>query len=365
MFNSMRTLLLAGLVATLLALPAAPAPAEPATRATSPTAPSDRKPRAQQLVSKPVAIPVVNSNDTDVLCAGDGRPYELRGRLVGTRAQVNGRTGAERINVLVHDFTAGGWFWHLRDHPAYDYATRLAQKGEISLVLDRLGYDGSPLADGRSTCLGAQAHMLHQVVQHLRAGAYFFAGDRRKDPVHAARVVLHGHSVGAAIAQLEAGTFRDVDGLVLMSWSDSSASDRAVRAASAQVATCLSGADYARYGDSAASYRSLLFRTAPAAVQRSAVRLRNPDPCGDALSLAPSLLASGLAARRVDVPVLLLFGQRDVQLRGDAAAAQSRAYGREADVTTRTIAGAASALPLEASAADTRRHVLRWLRSQD
>jgi hypothetical protein len=364
MFNSMRTLVLAGLVAALLALPAAPAPAQQSEQQ-SEQQPAVRKPRSQQLVSKPVAIPVVNTNDTTVLCAGDGGAYELRGRLVGTRAQVNGRTGAERINVLVHDFAAGGWFWHLRAHPAYDYATQLARKGEISLVLDRLGYDGSPLADGRSTCLGAQAHMLHQAVQHLRAGTYFFAHDRRKDPVHAARVVLHGHSVGAAIAQLEAGTFSDVDGLVLMSWSDAIASSPAVRAASEQVAACLGGADYAPYGASAASYRSLFFRTAPAAVQRTAVRLRNPDPCGDAASLAPTLLASGLAARRIDVPVLLLFGQRDAQVRADAAENQAGAYARDAAVTTRTVAGAASALPLESSAPATRRHVLRWLRSQD
>lgn len=335
----------------------------PATAASPASDLVDRKPRAQQVVSKPVVFDVGNRNQTPAVCVTDGRAYQLRGRLVGTRAQLNGRTGAERVNVLVHDFAAGGWFWHLRDRPAYDYATQLAKRGEVSLVLDRLGYDGSPLADGRGTCLGAQATMLNQVVQHLRSGAYHFANDRRKDPLHAAHVVLHGHAVGAAIAQLEAGTFSDVDGLVLMSWSDANASDRAVRAASEQVGTCLRGAEYASYGASAEAYRSLFFRTAPAAVQRAATRLRNPDPCGDAFSLAPTLLASGLAARQVDVPVLLLFGQRDVQVRSGAPAAQARAYSSDATVTTRTIAGAASALPLERSAPTTRQHVLRWLRA--
>lgn len=353
MFNRLALLTVASLAAALLVAPAPSPAAEPATA----------RPRADRIVSKPVSIEVRNTNETGVLCVADGRTYELRGRLVGTARAVNGRSGPQRMNILVHDFTAGGWFWHLRQHPAYDYATKLAKRGELSLVLDRLGYDGSPLPDGTGTCLGAQAQMLHQVVQHVRSGTYEFTRDRRTTPVHAAHVVLHGHSVGAAIAQLEAGTFDDVDGLVLMSWSDSSASSRAVRAASEQVGACLGGADYASYGGSAAEYRALLFRTAPAAVQQTATRLRSPDPCGDATSLAATLLASGIAARRVDVPVLLLFGGQDVQVRSDAADAQSRAYAGDVEVTTRTVAGAASALPLEASAPATRRLVVRWLRS--
>lgn len=345
-------LLLGLLLGALVALPAAPDAAAGGDGV-----------RAGRVVSKAVTISVRNTNTTSVPCVADGRTYQLRGRLVGTRAAVNGRAGAQRMNILVHDFNAGSWFWHLRDHPAYDYATRLAKQGELSLVLDRLGYDGSPLADGRGTCLGAQADMLHQVVQHVRSGTYSFAGDRSRKPVHAARVVLHGHSVGAAVAQLEAGTFDDVDGLVLMSWSDSSASSRAVGAASEQVSTCLQGAGYASYGSTDADYRSLLFRTATPAVQRTATRLRSPDPCGDAISLAATLVASGSAARDVDAPVLLLYGGKDVQVRPGAADAQGRSYAGDVEVTTHTVAGAASALPLESSAGPTRRLVLRWLRS--
>ena len=80
--------------------------------------------------------------------------------------------------MLVHDLGTGGWFWNLRTHPAYDCATRLAERGETSLVLDRLGYGASRLADGNATCLGAQVDMLHQVVQHLVSGQYRWT-DRR------------------------------------------------------------------------------------------------------------------------------------------------------------------------------------------
>jgi len=341
MFNDLRTraLLLALVLGTLVALPAI---------ATSASAAKPSKHRGERVVSRAVVIPVRNTDATSAPCVADGRTYELRGRLVGTRDAVRGRAGAQRMNLLVHDFGTGGWFWHLRERPAYDYATRLAERGELSLVLDRLGYDGSPLADGRDTCLGAQADLLHQVVQHVRSGSYSFAGDRGKDPAHAAHVVLHGHGVGAALAQLEAGTFDDVDGLVLMSWPASGA------ARTAQTAACLGGAGYASYGGTDEQWRSLLFRTAPAALQASATRLRNADPCGDVTSLGTTLLAARLAARRVDVPVLLLSGD---------GAGPAPSYPADVAVTAHTVAGAGDALPLEASAPATRGLVLDWLRS--
>lgn len=299
---------------------------------------------ADGVASDPVSYDVVNRNGTPVPCAGDGRTHTLRGRLV---TPGSGATG--RVNVLVHDITAGGWFWHLREHPAYDYASRLAERGETSLVLDRLGYDESPLANGWRTCLGAQATMLHQVVGQLRDAGY-------------EEVVLHGHSVGAALAELEAATFADVDGLVLMSWSDSAPTFRAIAEAGKQHATCLASPDgYAPYGATEAHFQELLFATAPADVRATATALRNPDPCGDAVSLSTLLVATNLTSRLIDVPVLLLFGERDALNRPSAARWQPLAYSPGAEVTSYVIQGAGSALPLEASAPQTRERVLEWL----
>ena len=300
---------------------------------------------AAEVTSEPVSFSVVNSNRTLVPCAADGGTYELRGRLVSPASEATGR-----VNVLVHDITAGGWFWHLREHPAYDYASRLAEQGETSLVLDRLGYDDSPLANGRRTCLGAQATMLHQVVEQLR----------RQPDVE--EVVLHGHSVGAAVAELEAATFQDVDGLVLMSWSDTGASFRAIAEAAKQHTACLLSRDgYAPYGATAKDFQELLFVTAPDDVRSTATTLRNPDPCGDALSLSTLVVINNLATRLIDVPVLLLFGERDALNRPDASTWQPRAYSLQAEVTSYVVPGAGSALPLEASAPQTRARVLDWL----
>jgi pimeloyl-ACP methyl ester carboxylesterase len=311
----------------------------------APTATADDS-RGAQVVSRPVEYDVRNVNRTLVPCHADRATHTLRGRLVGPADGT-----PDRVNLLVHDITAGGWFWHLREHPAYDYATQLALRGETSLVLDRLGYDDSPLPDGRRTCLGAQADMLHQVVTRLRAQGV-------------EEVVLHGHSVGAAVAELEAATFRDVDGLVLMSWADSGPSPRAIKEALLQHTACLTGRRTAPYGRTDEDFRELLFRTAPDDVVDTATELRNEDPCGDALSLAPLVAVNNVLTRLIKVPVLLLFAGGDALNRPDAQLLQPLAYGPGAQVTSHVVPGAGSALPLERSAPETREHVLRWLGSR-
>jgi len=311
------------------------------------------------VVTRAVTIEVENNNETPVACSSDDRSYTLHARLVGPRREVLG-ANLPRVDVLVHDLATGSWLWNLRSHPAYDYAGNLARHGETSLVLDRLGYGASRLPDGRATCLGAQADMLHQVVQHLRSGSYRFVGSRQAVPA-AHHVVLQGHSVGAAIAELEAGTYDDVDGLVLMSWTDQGASQRAVDEASRQSGVCMRGAERVRTGSSPRDYRKLLFVTAPAGVQRAALTHRDGAPCGDPLSLSQLLLASQVTTRQVEAPVLLLLGGRDALTRDGAASQQRQALSSSSSVTSHVVRGAGSALPLEASAGRTRARVLHWL----
>jgi dienelactone hydrolase len=316
--------------------------------------------RDRRVDSRRVAFDLVNTNRSSVLClpGPDARPYRVRGRLVAPRAVVDGRDPVVTVNVLVHDAGTGGWFFHLRDRPTYDYATRLAQQGQTSLVLDRLGYGASPLADGADTCLGAQVHMLHQVVQHLYAGNYDYLGKgRATNPPNASAIVLQGHGTGATIAQLEAARFDDVDGLVLMAPATTSPSRLALDVLGGQARTCLS-AGFAAYGETARAYRRLLFRTAPRPVVRAAVARRNPTPCGDVASLPGALAALTLNDREVDVPVLALAAGRDARTSGGGSTVTSTKR-----VTRTTVAGAGSALTLERSAPQTQRRVVRWLRA--
>jgi len=340
MFVSRVALALVGVLAALFVAPSTASAADP------------------DVTSVDVTFAVRNVNRTLVVCPADGKTYVLRGQLVGPASSLDGST-IGRVNVLVHDITAGAWFWRMPGHGEYDYAGQLARSGEVSLVIDRLGYDGSPLADGNATCLGAHADMLHQVVEQLRAGSYASDGDTPA----AESVVTHGHSVGAAIAQSEAATWHDVDGLVVMSWSDSGASVRSISEAATQNAACLLAAPqgYAWFGRTPEAFRSMLFRTAPVAVQQSASALRNPDPCGDALSLATTVTLGNVLTRLIDVPVLLLFGEKDALNRPDSRLLQPLAYGPGAPVTARTLSGTGSALPLEQSAPQTRAYVTSWL----
>lgn len=319
---------------------------------------AERRGDRQPVITRDVVFTLTNTNDTDVPCVADRSTYTVAGRLVGPRDEVLGRAGSTRINVLVHDAGTGGWFWNLGSG-RHDYAGRLAAQGETSLVLDRLGFDASPLSDGRSTCLGAQATMLHQVVQHVKSGIYRYTDRPGAAVPHGAQVVLHGHGVGAAVAQLEAAEFDDVDGLVVMGWNDTGASQAAVREAARQTSACL-GDDYASYGATPSDFTSLLFASASEAVQRRALAQRNDTPCGDVTSLLGTLGALGLGTGSIEPPVLVLQGGRDARTSGDAQD-QAQRFRSAESVTARTFARAGSALPLERQAPQVRRTVLTWL----
>ena len=150
--------------------------------------------RPQPVIRRDVVFTLTNTNETSVPCLADGATHTVSGTLVGPRDEVLGHAGSTRINILVHDAGTGGWFWDLAATPRFDYAGRLAERGETSLVLDRLGFDDSPLADGRSTCLGAQATMLHQVVQNVEAGIY-----RVNRVVNPERVAIHAEVGGESL----------------------------------------------------------------------------------------------------------------------------------------------------------------------
>ena len=341
------------LLGALLAAPATlPSGAADAASATSGPAAA-----AGQVDSRRVVFDVDNTSAFTLACDPDGEAYRLRARLVGPMADLDGQGDPLWVNVLVHDIGTGGWFWNLRTHPAYDYATQLARAGQTSLVLDRLGYDSSPLADGWATCLGAHSDMLHQVVQDLLSGDYRYTNAENGTPPVAAHVVTQGHGVGGLIVQAEAADFDDVDGVVIMSWADSGPTPTAVRHGLEQARGCVRD-DFAPFAQSASDFRDIMFDSAPASVQVAGSRRRTEDPCGDVASLA-SLSGQDLGAGQVAAPVLLLFGARDVLIRPEARHAQAEKYATEP--VMRIFRGTGSSLPLEKAAPRVRALVLRWL----
>jgi pimeloyl-ACP methyl ester carboxylesterase len=92
--------------------------------------------------------------------------------------------------------------------PGFRAAPELSHLGVTVLALDRVGYGASSHPDGDSLDFATSADYVHQVIQSVRAGALGFTPPT---------IVLLGPSAGADIAIVEAGTYQDIDGLIVCS----------------------------------------------------------------------------------------------------------------------------------------------------
>ncbi|OXM65297.1 alpha/beta hydrolase [Amycolatopsis vastitatis] len=122
-------------------------------------------------------------------------PQTMHGRLCAP-------PGASTVVVLIPGGTYNASYWDIGYTPEIRSFRLAANKaGVATLALDRLGTGGSskPL----STLLSAsvQATAAHQVIQAIHS--------------RFAKVVVGGHSIGAAMAMIEAGRYRDVDGVLV------------------------------------------------------------------------------------------------------------------------------------------------------
>lgn len=117
-------------------------------------------------------------------------------------------TSANTVLVLVPGGTYNSNYWDFPWRPdAYNFRKAMNAAGYATFTLDRLGTgESAPLPSLLATTT-TQATAVHQVVQGLRSGK---VGGKPFG-----KVVLGGHSLGSAIAVVEAGTFRDVDAVLL------------------------------------------------------------------------------------------------------------------------------------------------------
>jgi len=90
--------------------------------------------------------------------------------------------------------------------PGYRAARELAELGFGVLTVDRVGYGASSHPNGDTLDYATQAQQLHQVIGQVRGGAL---------GVTPAEIVVLAPSAGADIAIVEAGTYHDVDGVVV------------------------------------------------------------------------------------------------------------------------------------------------------
>src|SRR3954453_685825 len=171
---------------------------------------------SRDIVDVPVSFQVQNTNTSRDPCPSDGRSYVARGHLTGPRAAVLG-TGPRAVTFYYEGFDSGEWMWRFRLVPGYDYATEMAKLGQTSVAVDQVGYGGSGHPQGNDTCIGAQADIAHQIIGQLRSGTY---GAEGTTAVKFSQVVLGAHDVGAAAAEVESYTYKDIDGLMVITFQN-------------------------------------------------------------------------------------------------------------------------------------------------
>jgi pimeloyl-ACP methyl ester carboxylesterase len=137
---------------------------------------------------------------------GTAFPFRVEGELCATPAEMrNGTT----VQLLLHGATYNHSYWDFAtvDGIRYSYARDLALAGFPTYAFDQIasGQSTRPASDEVNT--GVAAYVEHEVVQGLRSGALTGTAF--------GKVIEVGHSVGSMTSWQEAGTYQDVDGLII------------------------------------------------------------------------------------------------------------------------------------------------------
>lgn len=144
---------------------------------------------------------------TEVMCYTASVPVTLEGGSGPITGTLCIPDEATTVQVLVHGFTWGNYYWDL-PYQAGRYSTRLQanERGYATFNIDRLGVAPSYQPASSLVTFENNASALHQVVQWLRRG--------EPQRLGFTKVVLVGQSYGALTSWLEAGRYRDVDAVV-------------------------------------------------------------------------------------------------------------------------------------------------------
>jgi len=367
-----RSRLLLGVLVTLAVLvaPLLRASADPGSSPTAagPDLDGLRAATAQRMAQEgvidvPIQFVVRNVNRSAAPCATDGRTYTVRGHLTAP-ADVAGTAASRSVSLYQHGLEAGEWYWRL-DVPGYHHTEEMARRGQASVTIDRLGYGNSDRPNGLALCLGGEADITAQIIEQLRGGTYAAAAGRQ--PVAFPRVVLVGQDVGAQIAEITAYSFHDVDGLVLLSWTDQGLPDAVTARYFSALTACMrqagppgaAGDGYVSFDLGAAQFRSANLAGVEPAVADVASALREPQPCGD---LAAQLEATPLDRRQlceVQVPVLLVYGADDDRVQGTGD--QRGLFCGAPDVQTIRLPDTGHYVGLSGDGSALRTELLAWL----
>jgi len=330
-------------------------------------APGSASAASESVVELPVSFQVTNSNTSRDPCLSDGGHYAIRGHITGP-ASVLRQSPPPPITMYLYGYEGGEWNWDLKGVPGYDYAEEMAKLGHVSLTLDELGYGASDHPrDGNLTCQGALADIAHQIIGELRSGDYNLG---RGAGIQFTTVVLAGHDVGGQVAEIEAYSYHDIDGLILATWADQGFTDWIVqRAATAAGDWCTTSpletppggqTSYVHFV-SDQEFRTLLFYKADPRVIAATAAQRNPNPCGIIRSGPIAVQFDPVMAQSVTVPLLDIYGAEDTLVWSHAGEAQQQDNFGSQDKTTIFIRNAGHFPMFERSAPLFRAAISSWL----
>lgn len=285
----------------------------------SPEAPREQSHApTRRVVEYRVEFDVRNVNRTALSCPTDGRRHRIVGHVLAPRRALRGDAPAATVYVPGGMMTAAGAWRLTGGPPEHDMMRAMAERGHVSISIDRLGFGLSSTPNGMFNCTGGEADILGQVARHLKDGTYRM-GDRR--PVRFERVALAGQSYGGALVAAAAYSSEDVDGLIVIASAldQGLPADLAVDTGRNAGPTCALGGR-AKHHDrrSPRGYTHLFdiderfFVDIAPEIRSRFVSHAELEPCGTAVAAASLLSVNRLWLPSIDVPVAYVAPDHDV-----------------------------------------------------
>jgi pimeloyl-ACP methyl ester carboxylesterase len=315
-------------------------------------------------------LPLPVSADTAPSCQDVSLPVSLAGlpqTMYGRLCVPAG--GTRTVQVLVPGASYNHTYWDFPYTPDIrSFRLAMNRAGYATLTVDRLGTGNSSHPPSVLLTSVTQADVTHQVVQLLRNGTRVPRFDR---------VILGGHSVGSAIAIIEAGTYHDVDGVLVSGLTHGVNAVGAVPILSSLVPAVL---------DPRFALRSLDLGYLTTAGGTRFSSFDRPGPFDGVVAgleestkdefatgeVVDTVLIGVLTtySRRITVPVLLAMGGDDPAFCGPLAAdcstaatlfaSESPYYSAAARLRTYVLPGYGHALNYAPNAPDLHAAVVRW-----
>lgn len=319
------------------------------------------------IVDLPVSFRVHNTNTSAVPCPSDGEDYTLRGHLTGPTSALYG-PARRAVTLYLHGFNVAEYMWRAHEVPGYHYAAEMAALGHVSVTVDRLGWGSSGHPRGQATCVGSAADVAHQVISKLRSGRYR-AFDT--DPIPFPTVVLAGHDSGGTIAQVEAYSYRDINGLIVLDYADTGFTPRLMQWSTDAGIDCALGNEPTYPGgpgryfdmgpDNSDELARLAFPNTDPAVIAAVIPHRLSNPCGELESILPAVAIDIARLHEVHVPVLIGAGDRDVAFTVEGERRQRGFYKGSDDVSVQIYANSGHFPMAGRNAPIFRAMISRWL----